>query len=195
MSSAPSTISPNTSQTQKGLTHYKNAVELALERTRDTALTTRWSRSRQEDSPSQPLPTDPAWAGRSLHEQVSERQVDADVETLWQVLSRSAPSTTGGASSTSISPGCCGCARMFHCRAAFGSSCRCVPRASVVAAIGNGWCSSHMVLLVKSFGRRPVGFVARCSAVSRATSPQRQTAQRFPRERSGRTDHGVLARS
>jgi hypothetical protein len=71
---------------EKGLTHYKDAVELALERTRDTALTTRWSRSRQEDSPSQPLPTDPAWAGGSLHEQVSERQVDADVETLWQVF-------------------------------------------------------------------------------------------------------------
>src|SRR5271166_3271433 len=71
---------------ENGLTHYEDAVELALERTRDTALTTRWSRSRKADSPSQPLPTDPAWAGGSLHEQVSERRVDADVETLWRVF-------------------------------------------------------------------------------------------------------------
>jgi hypothetical protein len=71
---------------ENGLTHYEDAVELALERTRDTALTTRWSRSRTADSPSQPLPTDPAWAGGSLHEQVSERRVDADVETLWRVF-------------------------------------------------------------------------------------------------------------
>jgi uncharacterized protein YbjT (DUF2867 family) len=71
---------------ENGLTHYDDAVELALERTRDTTLTTRWSRSTEADSPSQPLPTDPAWAGGSLHEQVSERYVDADAETLWRVL-------------------------------------------------------------------------------------------------------------
>ena len=74
---------------ENGLTHYEDAVELALERTRDTALTTRWSRSRKADSPSQPLPTDPAWAGGSLHEQVSERRVDADAETLWHLSSTS----------------------------------------------------------------------------------------------------------
>src|ERR1700759_646602 len=160
---------------QKGLTHYEEAVELALERTSDTALTTRWSRPGNEDSPSQPLPTDPAWAGGSLHEQVSEQQVDADVETLWRgggCTRRLAPSTagppprpagrcvdglvgppmlrpdhqhrasctrvrrwTGGASSRLINPGCYGCARMFHCRAASGSSCRCALTATVVAAI------------------------------------------------------------
>jgi uncharacterized protein YbjT (DUF2867 family) len=70
----------------KGLTHYEDAVELALERTRDSALTTRWSRPGHEDAPSQPLPTDPDWAGGSLHEQVSERRVDAAPETVWQVF-------------------------------------------------------------------------------------------------------------
>ena len=102
---------------------------------------------------------------------------------------------TGGASSTLISPGCCGCARMFHCRVASGSSCRCAPTATVVAVIDSGWCSSRMALPVKSFGRHPVGLVARCSTASPATSPQRQTAHRFPRERSGRTDYVVPARS
>ena len=71
---------------ENGLTSYEDAIELALERTRDSALTTRWSRPRRDDAPSQPLPTDPDWAGGSLHEQVSERPVDSDPETLWRVL-------------------------------------------------------------------------------------------------------------
>jgi hypothetical protein len=102
---------------------------------------------------------------------------------------------TGGASSTLIGPGCCGCERMFHCRADFGSNCRCAPTATVVAAIGNAWCSSRMALPVKSFGGPPVGFVAQSSAVSPATSARRQAALTFPRERSGQTDYGVPARS
>ena len=71
---------------ENGLTHYEDAVAHALERTRDTALTTRWSRSGGDDSPSHPLPTDPAWAGGALHEQVSERHVGADAEALWRVF-------------------------------------------------------------------------------------------------------------
>jgi uncharacterized protein YbjT (DUF2867 family) len=71
---------------ENGLTHYEAAVELALERTRDNGLTTRWSRPGGDGAPSQPLPTDPDWAGGSLHERVSERIVDAGVETLWQVF-------------------------------------------------------------------------------------------------------------
>jgi uncharacterized protein YbjT (DUF2867 family) len=71
---------------ENGLTSYEDAIELALERTRDSALTTRWSRPRRDDAPSQPLPTDPDWAGGSLHELVSERPVDSDPETLWRVL-------------------------------------------------------------------------------------------------------------
>jgi uncharacterized protein YbjT (DUF2867 family) len=72
---------------ENGLMHYEDAVKLALERTRDSGLTTRWSRpDGDEASPSQPLPTDPDWAGGSLHERVSERVVDADADTLWRVL-------------------------------------------------------------------------------------------------------------
>jgi uncharacterized protein YbjT (DUF2867 family) len=69
-----------------GLTHYDDAVRLALERTRDSALTTRWSVSGDDDAPSKPLPTDPDWSGGPLHERVSERQVDAGAETLWHVF-------------------------------------------------------------------------------------------------------------
>jgi uncharacterized protein YbjT (DUF2867 family) len=69
-----------------GLTHFEDAVGLALARVRDGELHTRWSRPGADDSPARPLPTDPVWAGGSLHEQVSERRVDADAETLWQVF-------------------------------------------------------------------------------------------------------------
>jgi uncharacterized protein YbjT (DUF2867 family) len=69
-----------------GLTHYEEAVELALARVREGGLQTRWSRRGEDDSPSRPLPTDPPWAGGSLHEQVCERRLDADAETLWQVF-------------------------------------------------------------------------------------------------------------
>jgi uncharacterized protein YbjT (DUF2867 family) len=69
-----------------GLTHYEDAVELALARVREIDLQTRWSRAGAEDAPSRPLPTDPQWAGGSLHEHVCERQVHADAEELWQVF-------------------------------------------------------------------------------------------------------------
>ncbi len=69
------------------MTHYEDAVELALERTRDSAADHSLVAPRAtKTSPSRPLPTDPEWAGGALHEQVSERRVDADAETLWQVF-------------------------------------------------------------------------------------------------------------
>lgn len=75
------------SDPEDGLTNYEDAVELALERTRDGALTTRWTRQGTGGAaPSHPLPTDPDWAGGSLYERTSEHHVDADAETLWRVF-------------------------------------------------------------------------------------------------------------
>jgi uncharacterized protein YbjT (DUF2867 family) len=71
---------------EDGLTHYEDAVELALARLGDGELQTRWWRCDGDDSPSRPLPTDPPWAGGPLHERVWERRVHADAETLWQVF-------------------------------------------------------------------------------------------------------------
>ena len=69
-----------------GLTHYQDAVELALARLRDGELQTRWSRHGDDNSPSRPLLTDPVWAGGSLHERVCERHLHADAETVWRVF-------------------------------------------------------------------------------------------------------------
>lgn len=46
-----------------GLTHYEEAVELALAHVRDSDLRTRWTRAETNGAPSGPLPTDPEWAG------------------------------------------------------------------------------------------------------------------------------------
>ncbi|WP_375485572.1 DUF2867 domain-containing protein [uncultured Mycobacterium sp.] len=69
-----------------GLTHFEDAVELALACARDGELRTRWFRPDGNESPARPLPTDPLWAGGSLHEHVCERHVRADRETLWRVV-------------------------------------------------------------------------------------------------------------
>jgi hypothetical protein len=71
---------------EDGLIHYDDAVELALARMREGELQTRWSRRGDDNSPSRPLPTDPCWAGGSLHEQLCERRLNADAETLWQAF-------------------------------------------------------------------------------------------------------------
>jgi len=68
-----------------GLIHFEDAVELALARVREGELQTRW-RHGDDNSPARPLPTDPSWAGGSLHEQVHERQLHADADTLWQAF-------------------------------------------------------------------------------------------------------------
>jgi uncharacterized protein YbjT (DUF2867 family) len=69
-----------------GLMHYEDAVEFALARVSEPQLHTRWSRLAADDCPAQPLPTDPDWAGGSLHEEVVERRVDADAETVWRAF-------------------------------------------------------------------------------------------------------------
>ncbi len=69
-----------------GLMHYEDAIEFALARVSDLELDTRWARPGTEDGPSRPLPTDPDWAGGSLHEHLIERRVHADAETLWGVV-------------------------------------------------------------------------------------------------------------
>ena len=69
-----------------GLIGFDRAVRLALQRVQDAAVTTRWSSASVPGAPSDPLPSDPDWAGGSLY--VDERQVtvDASPAALWRVL-------------------------------------------------------------------------------------------------------------
>nr|WP_233571474.1 SDR family oxidoreductase [Cellulomonas triticagri] len=69
-----------------GLIGFDRAVRLALARIREADVTTRWSSAGVPGVPSEPLPSDPDWAGGSLY--VDERQivVDASPAALWRVL-------------------------------------------------------------------------------------------------------------
>jgi uncharacterized protein YbjT (DUF2867 family) len=63
-----------------GLMHYEDAIEFALARLSEPQLHTRWFGLAADDCPAQPLPTDPDWAGGSLHEEVVERRVVEQVD-------------------------------------------------------------------------------------------------------------------
>ncbi|MBV1940188.1 SDR family oxidoreductase [Streptomyces sp. BV286] len=65
---------------------FEESVRLALQRVRDARVTTRWSSASVPGAPSDPLPTDPDWAGGSLYTDRRELVVDATPEALWRVI-------------------------------------------------------------------------------------------------------------
>ncbi|BBZ45147.1 DUF2867 domain-containing protein [Mycobacterium parmense] len=71
---------------ENGLTHYEEAVELALGHVRHSELRTKWSRADTDGSPSQPLPTDPQWSGGPLYDDVRRRHSHVDPATLWRAI-------------------------------------------------------------------------------------------------------------
>ncbi|UFR03639.1 SDR family oxidoreductase [Streptomyces sp. Go40/10] len=62
------------------------AIRLALRRVQDADVATRWSSASTPRAPSDPLPTDPGWAGGSLYTDDRERTVAASPEALWRVV-------------------------------------------------------------------------------------------------------------
>ena len=69
-----------------GLIGFDRAVRLALRRVQDAAVTTRWSSAAVQGAPSDPLPSDPDWAGGSLFVDERKVTVDASPAALWRVL-------------------------------------------------------------------------------------------------------------
>lgn len=69
-----------------GLIPFDEAVTLALRRVQQAAVSTRWSSASYPGAPSDPLPTDPDWAGGSLYTDEREREVNADAGRLWDVV-------------------------------------------------------------------------------------------------------------
>jgi uncharacterized protein YbjT (DUF2867 family) len=65
---------------------FNEAVRLALRRVREARVTTRWSSASLPGAPSDPLPTDPDWAGGSLYTDRRELCVDAPCASLWRVI-------------------------------------------------------------------------------------------------------------
>lgn len=69
-----------------GLIGFDRAVRLALARIQDAAVSTRWSSAGVPGAPSEPLPSDPDWAGGSLYVDERSIEVDASPAALWRVL-------------------------------------------------------------------------------------------------------------
>lgn len=70
----------------EGLISFPRALQLALARIREADVTTRWSSAGVPGAPSEPLPSDPDWAGGSLYEDARSVEVDASPAALWRVL-------------------------------------------------------------------------------------------------------------
>ncbi|MEU0564877.1 SDR family oxidoreductase [Nonomuraea sp. NPDC005983] len=70
----------------EGLIGFREAVSRALHKIREADVATRWSSASTPGAPSDPLPTDPDWAGGSLYVDRRSRPVDADPDALWRVI-------------------------------------------------------------------------------------------------------------
>lgn len=66
-----------------GLTPFRQALSLALNRIKEADVETRWTNASVPNTPSDPLPTDPKWAGGSLYEDKRILISDDSVEEIW----------------------------------------------------------------------------------------------------------------
>ena len=69
-----------------GLIGFDRAVTLALERVQQANVTSRWTSASTPGAPSDPMPSDPDWAGGSLYVDRRSSSVEATPEQLWRVI-------------------------------------------------------------------------------------------------------------
>lgn len=69
-----------------GLTPYRRAVRLALGRVAADDVETSWQDAEVLGAPSDPLPSDPEWAGRTVYTDRREARTRARPEALWSVI-------------------------------------------------------------------------------------------------------------
>jgi uncharacterized protein YbjT (DUF2867 family) len=81
---SPSDIRKLVPDPKNGLTDFKTAVKLALVKIKDAKVDTRWSNASVPGTPSEPLPTDPDWAGGTLYKDVRILHSTDSVATVWK---------------------------------------------------------------------------------------------------------------
>lgn len=69
-----------------GLTGYRRAVRLALGKMREGEIETSWQNSAVVGAPSDPLPSDPDWAGHTVYTDLKVRETSTDPARLWRVI-------------------------------------------------------------------------------------------------------------
>jgi uncharacterized protein YbjT (DUF2867 family) len=80
---APSNINELIPPPAAGLTSFDVAVKLALVRIKEANVETRWTNASVPGTPSEPLPTDPDWAGGSLYKDVRVVRGTDSMEKVW----------------------------------------------------------------------------------------------------------------
>jgi len=76
-------IRPLIADPEGGLTPFKRAVQLALKKIKEANVETSWSSASLPGAPSDPLPTDPNWAGGSLYSDVRTLETPDSPATVW----------------------------------------------------------------------------------------------------------------
>jgi uncharacterized protein YbjT (DUF2867 family) len=71
---------------EEGLTTYRDAVRLALRRIDNGEVETTWASASPVGAPSDPLPSDPDWAGEVVYTDERTKDCEADADTLWSVV-------------------------------------------------------------------------------------------------------------
>ncbi len=69
-----------------GLLGFDRAVDLALAKVQEYDVATSWSSASTPGAPSDPLPSDPDWAGGSLYADERASHIPASAEATWSVL-------------------------------------------------------------------------------------------------------------
>ncbi|WIB66020.1 SDR family oxidoreductase [Curtobacterium sp. MCBD17_035] len=69
-----------------GLTPYRTAVRLALQKTREGEVEMSWRNASMDGAPSDPLPSDPEWAGHVVDVDDRTRRTTASAEDVWRVI-------------------------------------------------------------------------------------------------------------
>lgn len=76
-----------------GLTSYHDAVRLALGRIEIDQVETSWVDARLSGVPSDPMPSDPEWSGRTVFKDERRKDSSADPDAVWEVISQIGGST------------------------------------------------------------------------------------------------------
>ncbi len=69
-----------------GLTTYKHAVELALNKMEADTVETTWATAHALSAPAEPLPSDPDWAGLTVFTDERSKTTDVPASQVWAVV-------------------------------------------------------------------------------------------------------------
>lgn len=69
-----------------GLTTYREAVALALRSATEGVVDLEWTDATESVPPSDPLPSDPLWAGETVYSDDRSQECDVDAASLWRAV-------------------------------------------------------------------------------------------------------------